>query len=56
MVLQYHQATDLPDHWEEAASKGQPPAPSYSHTMEYNQKLNCLLIIGGRSDDLPEGG
>ena len=32
--------------------KGTPPQPRYNHSMKFLKYLNCVVIYGGRNDDL----
>ena len=57
MIIKYRiycSVTDLPEKWETVVTYGTPPKAVYNHTIEYNEKLNGIVIIGGRKDDLTE--
>jgi len=32
--------------------KGTPPSPRYNHAMKFFKYLNCLIIYGGRNDEM----
>ena len=36
--------------WTIPYAQGQPPSPRFQHSMTYNEKLNIILIFGGRVD------
>ena len=34
--------------------KGSPPPPRYNHAMKFCKYLNCIIIYGGRNDELKQ--
>lgn len=41
--------------WTLPDTLGQPPSPRFSHSMNYNEKLEILIIFGGRIDSASSG-
>ena len=41
-----------PIFWNKIDTKGIPPSPRIYHTMDYFEKSNCLIVHGGRNDNL----
>ena len=36
--------------WSIPETQGQPPSPRFQHSMTYNEKLNVIVVFGGRID------
>lgn len=41
--------------WVTPLTSGVPPSPRIQHTMNHYQHLNCLIVYGGRNDQLSNG-
>ena len=36
--------------WSQPITQGQPPSPRFQHSMAYNDKVNVIVVFGGRID------
>jgi N-acetylneuraminic acid mutarotase len=45
------QVGSRPLYWTKPVTQGRPPSPRFHHSMCYNDKLDILIIFGGRIDD-----
>ena len=46
---------NTPFEWQFPEIKGKPPRPRYAHSMDYYARCECLIIAGGRNDNIQSG-